>query len=53
MSQLNLVERSRAVELSTNVEIEQKLDLVTLGAPTPQMLEVINAVKHIAKLYLK
>jgi phosphate transport system substrate-binding protein len=53
MSQLNLVERSHAVELSTNITIEQKLGLVTLGAPTPQMLEVINAVKHIAKLYLK
>ncbi len=53
MSQLNLVERSHAVELSTDVAIEQKLGLVTLGAPTSQMLEVIDAVKHIAKLYLK
>ena len=53
MTQLNLVERSHAVELSTNVAIEQKLSLVTLGAPTPHMLEVIDAVKHIAKLYSK
>lgn len=49
LSQLNLLMRSHAAELSTDVVIEQRLSLVTLGAPTAQMREVIDAVQQIAK----
>jgi ABC-type phosphate transport system substrate-binding protein len=49
LSQLNLLLRSHAVELSTDVAIEQRLSLVTLGPPTAQMREVIGAVQKIAK----
>jgi phosphate transport system substrate-binding protein len=49
MSQLNLLLRSHAAELSTDIPIEQRLSLVTLGPPTLQMRAVIDAVQQIAK----
>jgi phosphate transport system substrate-binding protein len=49
ISQLNLVQRSSAVELSTDVAIDQKLSLVTLGQPTTPMRAVIDAVQQITK----
>jgi phosphate transport system substrate-binding protein len=49
LAQLNLLLRSHAVELLTDVAIEQRLSLVTLGPPTAQMREVINAVQQITE----
>jgi phosphate transport system substrate-binding protein len=49
ISQLGLVQRSSAVELTTNVAIDQTLSLVTLGPPTAAMRAVIGAVQHITK----
>jgi ABC-type phosphate transport system substrate-binding protein len=53
LSQLNLLLRSRAVELSTDVSIEQGLSLVTLGPPTTQMREVIDAIQQITRTDFK
>jgi phosphate transport system substrate-binding protein len=53
MSQLNLLLRSHAAELSTDIPIEQRLSLVTLGPPTFQMRSVINAVQLFAKTELE
>jgi phosphate transport system substrate-binding protein len=53
MSQLNLLLRSHAAELSTDIPIEQRLSLVTLGPPTVQMRAVIDAVQQIAKTDLE
>jgi phosphate transport system substrate-binding protein len=47
LSQLNLLLHSRAAELSTDVPIEQRLSLVTLGPPTAQMRKVIDAIRQI------
>jgi phosphate transport system substrate-binding protein len=53
MSQLNLVLRSHAVELFTDFPIEQTLSLVTLGPPTAQMRDVIDAVRQIANNHVE
>jgi phosphate transport system substrate-binding protein len=53
LSQLNLLLQSHAVELSTDVAIEQRLSLVTLGPPTAQMREVIDAVQKNANTVSK
>jgi phosphate transport system substrate-binding protein len=50
ISQLSLLERSSAVELSTDVAVGQKLSLVTLGPPTAAMRAVIGAVEQITKV---
>lgn len=48
LSQLNIVMNSNVRELTIDHPIEQRLDLVTLGDPTPEMRKVIDAAKHIA-----
>jgi phosphate transport system substrate-binding protein len=48
LSQLSLVSNSNAAELKLDHPIEQHLNLVTLGDPTPEMLKVINAARVIA-----
>jgi len=48
LSQLNIVMNSKVAELKIDHPIEQQLNLVTLGAPTPEMLKVINVAHSIA-----
>jgi phosphate transport system substrate-binding protein len=48
LSQLNIVIKSNTWELEIDRPIEQHLDLVTLGDPTPEMRKVIDAARHIA-----
>jgi phosphate transport system substrate-binding protein len=48
LSQLSLVSNSNTAELKLDHPIEQNLNLVTLGDPTPEMLKVINAARVIA-----
>jgi hypothetical protein len=38
---------SNVRELKIDHPIEQRLDLVTLGDPTPEMRKVIDAARHI------
>jgi phosphate transport system substrate-binding protein len=52
MSQLSLVLQSRAAELSTDIAIEQRLSLVTLGPPTTSMRDVIDAIQQSVKRIL-
>lgn len=47
LSQLSMVAASDLVELKIDHPIEQHLDLVTLGDPTPAMREVIEATRNI------
>jgi phosphate transport system substrate-binding protein len=47
LSQLGIVTNSDAVELKTELPIEQHLDFVTLGDPTPEMRKVIDATRNI------
>jgi phosphate transport system substrate-binding protein len=48
LSQLSIVANSKTNELKLDRPIEQQLDLVTLGKPTPEMQKVINAAHLIA-----
>ena len=48
LSQLSIVMKSNTDELKFDHPVEQHLDLVTLGDPTPEMLKVIDAARHIA-----
>jgi len=48
LSQLNIVMKSNTQELNIDHPIDQHLDLVTLGDPTPEMRKVIDAARHIA-----
>jgi phosphate transport system substrate-binding protein len=48
LSQLSLVSNSNTAELKLDHPIEQRLNLVTLGDPTSEMLKVINAARVIA-----
>jgi len=48
LSQLNIVKDSRTAELKIDFPIEQQLNLVTLGSPTPEILKVINVTRNIA-----
>jgi ABC-type phosphate transport system substrate-binding protein len=52
LSQLSIVQKSNAVELKLDHPIEQHLNLVTLGDPSPEMLKVINAARIIASTSL-
>jgi phosphate transport system substrate-binding protein len=52
LSQLSIVQKSNAVELILNHPIEQHLNLVALGDPSPEMLKVINAARVIASTSL-
>jgi phosphate transport system substrate-binding protein len=48
VAQLALVKESHLPELMTDRTIEQELNLVTLGEPTPEQLAVIRAVRQTA-----
>jgi phosphate transport system substrate-binding protein len=47
LSQLSIVMNSNTLELKTEHPVEQHLDLVTLGEPTPEMRKVIVAARDI------
>jgi phosphate transport system substrate-binding protein len=47
IAQLGLVQEHQLPELATDQVIEQELNLVTLGEPTPQQQAVINAVRKV------
>jgi phosphate transport system substrate-binding protein len=47
LSQLSMVTNSNARELKTEHPVEQHLDLVTLGDPTPEMRKIIDAARDI------
>ncbi len=49
LSQLTIVRNSNAAELTLDHPVEQHLDLVTLGDPTPEMMKVIEAARRIEK----
>jgi len=48
LSQLSIVMKSNAVELKLDRPVEQHLNLVTLGDPTPEMRRVIDTAHLIA-----
>jgi phosphate transport system substrate-binding protein len=48
IAQLGLVQQHQLPELATDHVIEQELNLVTLGEPTPEQQAVINAVRKVA-----
>ena len=48
LSQLSIVAKSNANELKLDRPVEQHLNLVTLGDPSPEMLKVIRAATSIA-----
>ena len=50
LSQISIVKASNTVELQLDHPVEQHLDLVTLGEPTPEMRKVIEAARHIASM---
>jgi hypothetical protein len=47
LSQTSLVAGSDVGELKTDHPIEQRLDFVTLGDPTPEMRKVIDATRKV------
>jgi hypothetical protein len=47
LAQIENLKESGAVELTTDRMIEQELNLVTLGEPSPAALSVIEAVKKV------
>jgi phosphate transport system substrate-binding protein len=49
LSQLSIVRDSNTAELVLDQPVEQRLDLVTLGDPTPQMMKVIEATRRLEK----
>jgi phosphate transport system substrate-binding protein len=53
LSQLSIVADADVAELKLDRDVEQHLDLVTLGDPTPEMLKVIEAARHIANTALE
>lgn len=52
LSQLSMVMNSDTKELKIDHPIDQRLDLVTLGDPTPEMRKVIDTARHIASTAL-
>jgi len=50
VSQLSIVKNSRTVELQLERPVEQHLDLVTFGNPTPDMIRVIKVAHGIASM---
>jgi phosphate transport system substrate-binding protein len=53
LSQLNIVRNANVAELKLDTDVEQRLDLVTLGDPTPEMVKVIEAARHVAMTALE
>ncbi len=49
LSQLTIVRNSNTVELKLDHPVEQHLNLVTLGEPTPEMMKVIETARRIKK----
>lgn len=49
LSQQSIVRNSNAAELELDRPVEQHLDLVTLGDPTPEMMKVIEAARRVEK----
>ena len=52
LSQLSIVAQSNTAELKLDRAIEQHLDLITLGEPTPEMSKVIKSAYQIANTSL-
>jgi phosphate transport system substrate-binding protein len=52
LSQLSIVKNSNTAELNLDHPIEQHLNLITLGDPSPEMLKVVNAARVIANTSL-
>lgn len=50
LSQLSILRNSNAAELTLDRPVEQHLNLVTLGDPTPEMMKVIEAARRIEKM---
>ena len=48
LSQVSLTLQKDLPEFSTEHPIQQTLSLVTFGAPTPAMRDVIQAFRHVA-----
>jgi phosphate transport system substrate-binding protein len=48
LSQLTIVRAANVAELKLDGEVDQHLDFVTLGEPTPEMQKVIDAAREIA-----
>lgn len=48
LSQLSIVRAANVAELKLDSEVDQHLDLITLGDPTPEMQKVIDAAREIA-----
>jgi phosphate transport system substrate-binding protein len=53
LSQSSIVRGANVAELTLDRDVEQHLDLVTLGDPTPEMLKVIEAARHVASTALE
>ena len=52
LSQLSIVSKSNTDELKLDRPVEQHLNLITLGEPTPEMFKVIRAATNIANASL-
>lgn len=50
LSQLSIVRNSNTAELTLDRPVEQHLNLVTLGDPTPEMMKVIEVARRIEKM---
>lgn len=50
LSQLSIVHNSNTAELTLDRPVEQHLNLVTLGDPTPEMMKVIEVARRIEKM---
>ena len=48
LSQLSLVMKSNTRDLKIDHPVEQHLDIVTLGDPTPEMRKVIDVARRVA-----
>lgn len=49
LSQQSIVLNSNTAELTLDQPVEQRLDLVTLGEPSPEMMKVIEAARRLEK----
>ena len=49
LSQLTIVQNSTAAELKLDQAVEQNLNLVTLGDPTPEMMKVVEVARRLEK----
>jgi phosphate transport system substrate-binding protein len=49
LSQLTIVRNSNTAELTLDQPVEQHLNLVTFGDPTPEMMKIIQAARRLEK----